>query len=92
MREIFSKGNDGQLGDVNVNPLSVPASMGPTYFVANIVICLLLGIKQTYCELYRQDSTLIATLSIHCPLIHRLKLSRPMNQSGEGITREARDT
>jgi hypothetical protein len=36
--------------------------------------------------------TLIATLSTHWPSMHRLKLSSPTNQSGEGTIRDASDT
>ena len=36
--------------------------------------------------------TLMATLSTHWPSMHRLKLSRPMNQSGDGTIRAASDT
>ena len=90
MRKMFSAGVEGQLGDVNVKPLSVPASIGPT--------CQSNGVHANERHRHRPiivaaiALTLMATLSTHWPSMHRLKLSRPTNQSGEGTIRDASDT
>ena len=60
-----SLGCVAQLGEVNVRPLSVPASIGDTSSLA---------------------------WSTHPPSLHRSRLSRPMNQSGEGTRAVRQDS
>ena len=87
MRKIFSGGSDGQLGAVKVKPLSVPPSMGPTWKCRRLFKYFGGTLKKK-----ENVSTLIATLSTHWPSMHKLKLSSPTNQSGDGTIRDASET
>ena len=66
-----ARGSVSQFGDVNVNPLSVPASIGKAWYSNNITFLKLM-------------TTSVLKAGMKSPSLQRLTLSSPMNQSGEG--------
>ena len=71
IRNTSARGSVSQFGDVNVNPLSVPASIGKAWYSNNITFLKLI-------------TTSVLKAGMKSPSLQRLTLSRPMNQSGEG--------